>query len=96
MLRSEGDRLARVVICSPLHEYYLSGEHESHNIAEAADRDTALAQHGILKSILENYDSEVIDAPELPGHPNSVFTRDTAVCTPDGYIRMRMSHCILI
>jgi len=28
--------------------------------------------------------------PELPGHPNSVFTKDTAVYTPKGYIRLRM------
>jgi dimethylargininase len=90
MLRSEGDRLVRVVVSSPLEEYYIGGDHETHNIAEAADRDLAIAQHGKLKSILENYECEVIDAPELPGHPNSVFTRDTAVCTPDGYIRMRM------
>ena len=28
--------------------------------------------------------------PELPGHPNSLFTKDTAVCTPEGYIKLNM------
>jgi dimethylargininase len=30
------------------------------------------------------------DVPELTNHPNSVFTRDTALCTPQGYIKLRM------
>jgi dimethylargininase len=33
---------------------------------------------------------EVADAPELSGHPNSVFTRDASIVTPRGYIRLRM------
>lgn len=39
--------------------------------------------------MLSDFGAEVIDAPELPGHPNSVFTRDTAVCTPQGYVELR-------
>jgi len=34
--------------------------------------------------------TEVIRLDELKGHPNSVFTRDAALCTPMGYIHLRM------
>jgi dimethylargininase len=33
---------------------------------------------------------DLLDVPELAGHPNSVFTRDTAVCTPQGYIHLNL------
>ena len=33
---------------------------------------------------------DVIDVPELEGHPNSVFTRDVSVITPQGYIKLRL------
>jgi dimethylargininase len=32
----------------------------------------------------------VIRIPELACHPNSVFTRDTSLVTPKGYVRLRM------
>ncbi len=32
----------------------------------------------------------MLDITELKGHPNSVFTRDTAMCTPKGYIKLRL------
>ncbi len=32
----------------------------------------------------------MINIPELANHPNSVFTRDTALCTPNGYIKLRL------
>jgi dimethylargininase len=66
------------------------GERSAHNIHEAADPALALAQHDRLKVVLAAADCEVIDVPELPGHPNSVFTRDAAVSTPAGFIRLRM------
>jgi dimethylargininase len=53
-----------------------------------ADRAKALAQHRRLKDLLQCFGADVIDVPELANHPNSVFTRDTAVCTPEGYIRL--------
>ncbi|MBN2053509.1 amidinotransferase [bacterium] len=34
--------------------------------------------------------AEVWTMAELPGHPNSVFTRDAAVCVGDGYLHLRM------
>jgi dimethylargininase len=90
MLRNEGDRLSRVVVCTPGREYFHVGDLNKHNIVERADPDRAMEQHDALKSCLADFGAEVIDVPELTDHPNSVFARDTALCTPRGYIRLRM------
>jgi len=90
MLRSEGDRLTRVVVCTPVREYFRIEDLGAHNIGAVAGRERALEQHDALKSVLRDFGCEVIDVPELDGHPNSVFTRDTAVCTPRGYVKVRM------
>ena len=90
MLKNEGDRLKRVVVCTPREEYFNVGDLKAQNINEIADRDRTIEQHGKLKSIMETFGCEVIDVPELPGHPNSVFTRDVSLSTPDGFIRLRM------
>jgi len=80
--------LKRVVVSTPLEEYFKIENLEAHNIFEVADREAALNQHSRLKEILGRFGAEVIDVPELIGHPNSVFTRDTAICTPEGYIEL--------
>jgi len=90
MLRNEGDRLTRVVVCTPREEYFRVSDPEKHNIAQVADRNLAIQQHDALKSKIMEFGSEVIDMPELANHPNSVFTRDTALCTPNGYIKLRL------
>lgn len=90
MLRNEGDRLSRVVVCTPRDEYFRVSNLEKHNIAQVADRNQAIDQHDMLKSKLTEFGGEVIDIPELANHPNSVFTRDTALCTPHGYIKLRL------
>jgi len=90
MLRNEGDRLSRVVVCTPGQEYFHAGDLRKHNIVERADPDRAMEQHDALKSCLADFGAEVINVPELTDHPNSVFARDTALCTPRGYIRLRM------
>lgn len=90
MLRSEGDRLTRVVVCTPEKEYFDVADVKSHNINETADRPRTIEQHGLLKRAMSDMGCEVIDAEELPGHPNSVFTRDVALVTPRGYIELRM------
>lgn len=90
MLRNEGDRLTRAVVCSPREEYFRVSNLEEHNFVLLPDPGLAIRQHDILKSILKDFGSEVIDIPELAGHPNSVFTRDTALCTPHGYIKLRL------
>ncbi|MCD6287227.1 MAG: amidinotransferase [Anaerolineae bacterium] len=90
MLRNEGERLTRVVVCTPRYEYARAGSLEEHNIGELGDPKVAVQQHDELKSKLREFGAEVTDLPELVGHPNSVFTRDTALCTPKGYVKLRL------
>ena len=90
MLRNEGDKLLRAVVCTPKTEYFRVNNVEEHNISQIANRKRAIYQHDRLKSILRESGCEVIDVSELLGHPNSVFTRDTSLCTPKGYIKLRM------
>jgi dimethylargininase len=88
VLRSEADRLKRVIVCSPREEYFNVTDPAAHNITTVADRKTTRDQHDRLKGLLRSFGAEVIDVPELAAHPNSVFTRDTALCTPEGYIEL--------
>ena len=88
MLKSEADPLTHVVFCTPGQEYYAIKNLKAHNILEWADPQKALAQHDRLKERMRVFGAGVIDVPELEGHPNSVFTRDTALCTPRGSIRL--------
>jgi dimethylargininase len=90
MLKSEGDRLTKVVVCTPKTEYFNISNLNEHNITQIAYKDKTIQQHNKLKSILEESGCEIIDVPELPNHPNSVFTRDTSLCTPKGYIKLKM------
>ncbi len=90
MLRNEGQRLSRVVVCTPGDEYCQVSDPERHNIIERADPQRAIEQHDVLKRCLMHFGAQVTDVPELAGHPNSVFTRDTALCTPHGYVRLRL------
>ncbi len=90
MLRSEGDRLAQVVVSRPGSAYFDSTTHVANNIPEVADPEATRLQHTPLTTIMAVFGVDVIDVPELEGHPNSVFTRDVALCTPRGHIRLRM------
>ncbi len=90
MKLNEGDVLRKVIVCPPETEYFLVDDLESHNITEIADRKKAMAQHRELQRKMEASGAEVAIVKELPGHPNSVFTRDTALCAGDGYVRLRM------
>ena len=90
MLRNEGERLMRVVVSTPSNEYFDVSDTAAHNMNEVADRDATIVQHTALQEKLASAGAEVIDAPELKGHPNSVFTRDVSLMTPQGYIELRM------
>jgi dimethylargininase len=90
MLRNEGCRLMRVVVSPPGEAYFESENLMSHNLAARADRVMAETQHAALSDLLTSFGAEVIAVPPLEGHPNSVFTQDTAVVTPRGFLRMRM------
>jgi len=88
VVKSEGDPLKRVVVCTPKEEYARAGNRKEHNIGGLSNPEVAIQQHDTLKNTLRNFGAEVLDVRELAGHPNSVFTRDTAICTPQGYIKL--------
>jgi dimethylargininase len=90
VVRDEGDRLVRVVVSSPENAYFDQTTHAANNIPELAERTRTRRQHARLVATLAAGGAEVIDLPELNGHPNSVFTRDVALCTPNGHIALRM------
>ncbi|MFC1543688.1 dimethylarginine dimethylaminohydrolase family protein [Gemmatimonadota bacterium] len=90
MLRNEGDRLTRVVVCPPAGEYLGVTEPEVHGMSEPAVPDRIGRQYGALRGLLADAGAEVVEVEELQGHPNSAFTRDTALVTPSGHVRVRM------
>lgn len=90
MLRNEGEHLRRVVVSTPLREYFAVVDTKAHNMNELADPETTVRQHRALQQAMADAGADVIDAPELGGHPNSVFTRDASLVTPEGYIELRM------
>lgn len=90
MVKSEADKLRQAVVSSPKKEYFNVDLLEAHNIQLRADPQLAGQQHDELKMRLKEAGCKVIDLPELKRHPNSVFTRDTALVTPKGYIKLRM------
>lgn len=90
MLRNEGERLKQVVVCTPKYEFPRASNLEKHNIGELGNPKAAIQQHDTLKSKLGEFGTELMDIPELEEHPNSVFTRDTALCTPQGYVKLRL------
>jgi dimethylargininase len=90
VLRDEGDHLTRVVVSTPRREYFQISDPRAHNVNEVSDPARAQAQHGKLVAAMERSGALVLDAPELSGHPNSVFTRDVSLVTPRGYVHLRM------
>lgn len=91
MLRDESKRLRKVVVCTPRYEYSLArSDHERHNIGALGSPEVAIDQHNTLKTTLRQFGAEVIDVEELVDHPNSVFTCDTAMCIPVGYVKLRL------
>jgi dimethylargininase len=90
VLRSEADRLTQVVVSTPDQAYFDTNTHEVNNIPDRPDPTAAKRQHDALKGVLQRSGASVVDVPELVGHPNSVFPRDVALCTPRGYVQLRM------
>lgn len=89
-LRHEARTLKEVIMCSPTIEYFLVDDKKKHNITEKVSKNKAISQHNDLVKLIEKFGAKVLLVRELPGHPNSVFTQDTAVSTPDGYVKLRM------
>jgi len=90
MLRNEGNRLTKVVVSTPSEAYFDVSTHRANNIPVPPDPVASVQQHAELKQALAACGATVIDVPELAGHPNSVFPRDVALCTPEGHVRLRM------
>jgi dimethylargininase len=90
MLKNEGGKLTKVAVCTPGKEYFSVADLKSHNITEVPNAGRTLEQFTLIKSIIEKVGCDVIDIPELSGHPNSVFTRDVSLVTPQGYVKLRM------
>jgi len=90
MKKNEGNRLEIVVVCAPKQEYFNSVEDPTGNyFYEGADK-KAVDQHKDLRTALEKFGIKVINIEEMPDHPHSVFTRDMAVSTAEGYIKVRL------
>jgi len=90
MVRNEGEKLRRVIVSAPRIEYFRLDDPGAHNIEQVADRDKAISQHRRLTDLIRKAGARVVNLEELAGHPNSVFTRDTSLVTPHGYIKLRM------
>lgn len=90
MLSNEGRRLRRVVTCPPEKEYFQVDDLKAHNFTRPARREACRSQYRHLRDILVRAGSQVSTVTELEKHPNSVFTRDTALVTPEGFIQLRM------
>lgn len=90
MRKNKNDRLIQAIVCSPKYEYFHINHLGKHNITAHPDKEKAIMQHSKLKQTLQQFGCDVVDIAELKGHPNSVFVKDTAVCTPKGYIKPRM------
>ncbi|MCX7974387.1 MAG: arginine deiminase family protein [Candidatus Aminicenantes bacterium] len=90
MVKSEADKLHQVIICPPEKEYFKITNLEIHNLQAVADPKLTIKQHSALKNLLKKFRCKVILIRELKNHPNSVFVRDTALVTPQGFIQLRM------
>jgi dimethylargininase len=89
-MRNDALTLTKVVICQPLTEFYKLTDTSKHNIECIANKNKALSQHTLLVETMQVFGTEVLFIPELKNHPNSVFTKDAATVTDDGYIQLRM------
>ena len=90
MVRSEGDRLRRVVVCAPRREYFQVENTEGHNIGCRANPEKTSPQPQERRAVLRHTGARVVEFRELTHHPNSVFARDAGLVTPLGYIKLRM------
>lgn len=79
-----------LITCTPGASYFSVRDLEYHYITQLSDPERAITQHNTLAQLIEQAGTKVINLPELPGHPNSIFTKDTAVCTSQGFIKIRM------
>ncbi len=90
MAKNKGNKLTEAIVSTPIYEYFRVNNLKRHNITLLPDKNKAIKQHNELKKTMQNFGCNIVDVKELKGHPNSVFVKDTAICTPNGYIKLRM------
>jgi dimethylargininase len=88
--KSEGDALRAAVVCAPDVEYTRVDDTVRQNFVRVPDPDASREQHARLRAALAEHGARVHEVPELSAHPNSVFVRDVALVTPEGFVRLRM------
>ena len=86
----EYGNLKKAILCRPEESYFSVKNHKSQNINSNIDRGKALLQFKNLKNTLAKLGVSIVNIPELKGHPNSVFVKDTAIVTRDSFIKLRM------
>lgn len=80
----------RIIVCPPGREYFGVSDLDKHNISGKSNPEKTILLHLKLKETLVDSGFEVYDIPELENHPNSVFTRDTSLVTPEGFVKLKM------
>lgn len=55
----------------------------------APDLDRMLSHHADYIAALRSTGAQVIELPDLPAYPDSLFVEDTALCLPEGAVVMR-------
>ena len=90
MAKNKGNKLIEAIVSTPIYEYFHVKNLGRHNMTLSPDKNKSIKQHNELKKTMQNFGCYIIDVKELKGHPNSVFVKDTAICTSNGYIKLRM------
>ncbi|MFQ5740184.1 MAG: dimethylarginine dimethylaminohydrolase family protein [Acidobacteriota bacterium] len=90
MADHEGKNLRRVVVCPPGPAYAREKSLTAHNFRGLPDLEKCRRQHQALCGVMRDAGAEVVEVSEQDGHPNSLFTRDTSLVTPVGYVQLRM------
>jgi dimethylargininase len=90
MKRFEGLTLRHAIVVPPVQEYTAVDNLERHNYQKLPDKSTAIRQHRALRDLLAHLGVTLTTILEYAGHPNSVFVRDVAFCSPEGAVILSM------
>ncbi|NOY05865.1 MAG: hypothetical protein GXO82_04430 [Chlorobi bacterium] len=87
---NEGNTLEKVLLAEPRPERARVFSLRRHNFGGWINHEAIRRQFHTLKETLEQHGTEVAVIPQMPGYPNSIFLRDTASMTHEGFIALRM------
>ena len=82
--------LKRAVLCDLKEIYFNAADSETYNLNKGINKEQALLQFGKLKDTLKETGVKIAEIPELEDHPNSVFVKDSAAITKNGFVKLRM------